>query len=245
MVLNVNAVTIAQSLSTNATQRALIIEAAQRIDALATAAAAPEAPSVPEATSEPQPETPRATEPATSTETPAEPQSETGAGTEAPAKNDGAAIIANEFRDQLNDIELPIGWSSEQIERQLAEIRGSENWFEAVGVVLTLVLGYVITGLAATLGAPFWFDVLNKFMVIRSTVKPAEKSGDEGSEDRKTGRPVAGEFRGSAGAGASAGSDLTVGGADGGDPFDPAAAARGFSGPLPDRKAVGDDHVYG
>jgi hypothetical protein len=25
-----------------------------------------------------------------------------------------------------------------------------------------------------TLGAPFWFDTLNRFMVIRSTIKPGE-----------------------------------------------------------------------
>jgi hypothetical protein len=35
------------------------------------------------------------------------------------------------------------------------------------------------------LGAPFWFDLLNKFMVIRSTVKPHEKSPEEGSEDKQ------------------------------------------------------------
>jgi hypothetical protein len=28
---------------------------------------------------------------------------------------------------------------------------------------------------AITLGAPFWFDLLNRFMVARSTVKPDEK----------------------------------------------------------------------
>ena len=42
--------------------------------------------------------------------------------------------------------------------------------------------GWLITALAVMLGAPFWFDVLNKFMVIRSTVKPREKSQEEGSE---------------------------------------------------------------
>lgn len=47
-----------------------------------------------------------------------------------------------------------------------------------------LIAGWFITALAVMLGAPFWFDVLNKFMVIRSTVKPREKSGEEGSEDR-------------------------------------------------------------
>jgi hypothetical protein len=31
---------------------------------------------------------------------------------------------------------------------------------------------------------PFWFDVLNKFMVVRSTVKPAEESKEQPSKDR-------------------------------------------------------------
>lgn len=46
------------------------------------------------------------------------------------------------------------------------------------------IFGLLATALAATLGAPFWFDLVNKFMVIRSTVKPREKSQEEGSEDR-------------------------------------------------------------
>jgi hypothetical protein len=46
-------------------------------------------------------------------------------------------------------------------------------------------LGWFITALAVSLGAPFWFDMLNKIMVVRSTVKPSEKSGDEGSKDAK------------------------------------------------------------
>jgi hypothetical protein len=39
------------------------------------------------------------------------------------------------------------------------------------------------------LGAPFWFDVLNKFMVIRSTVKPHEKRPEEASEDLAAKKP--------------------------------------------------------
>jgi uncharacterized membrane protein len=49
--------------------------------------------------------------------------------------------------------------------------------------------GYLLTTLAISLGASFWFDLLNKVMVIRSTVKPKEKSGDEGSEDRQAASP--------------------------------------------------------
>jgi hypothetical protein len=51
--------------------------------------------------------------------------------------------------------------------------------------VLQPLLGWLLTAFAITLGAPFWFDILNKFIVIRSTVKPHEKSPEEGSEDRK------------------------------------------------------------
>lgn len=39
------------------------------------------------------------------------------------------------------------------------------------------IAGWSVTAIAVTLGAPFWFDILNRFIVIRSTVKPAEKSG--------------------------------------------------------------------
>jgi hypothetical protein len=47
-----------------------------------------------------------------------------------------------------------------------------------------LILGWLLTAIAISLGAPFWFDVLNKIMVVRSTVKPREKSPDEGSKDK-------------------------------------------------------------
>ena len=55
----------------------------------------------------------------------------------------------------------------------------------------TAVLGWLITAVAISIGAPFWFDLLNKFMVIRATVKPFEKSPAEGSEDRKGGSNAA------------------------------------------------------
>jgi hypothetical protein len=45
------------------------------------------------------------------------------------------------------------------------------------------VFGWLLTALAISLGAPFWFDMLNKFIVVRSTVKPKEKSPEEKSKD--------------------------------------------------------------
>lgn len=82
---------------------------------------------------------------------------------------------AVKLTNTLREAGLPIGWSA-------------ANWalLEAQsgpGGVVQIAFGYVLTALALALGAPFWFDLLNKFMVIRSTVKPHEKSPEEGSED--------------------------------------------------------------
>lgn len=72
----------------------------------------------------------------------------------------------------LHELELPIGWSDAAVPHD------RQQW-------LNRILGWLITAMAAMLGAPFWFDVLNKVMVIRSTVKPREKSPEEFSEDRQ------------------------------------------------------------
>jgi hypothetical protein len=52
-----------------------------------------------------------------------------------------------------------------------------------VSVLPRTIAGWFVTAFAIMLGAPFWFDVLNKFMVVRSTIKPSEKSGNEASKD--------------------------------------------------------------
>ena len=75
---------------------------------------------------------------------------------------------------------LPIGWTTGWGARDPGK-SGITAWNDIFGPIL----GWLLTALAATLGAPFWFDLLNKVMVIRSTVKPHEKSPDEGSEDRQ------------------------------------------------------------
>jgi hypothetical protein len=49
---------------------------------------------------------------------------------------------------------------------------GYTNW--KFPIVLTSFVGCLITGFAVSLGAPFWFDLLNKFVAVRSTVKPKE-----------------------------------------------------------------------
>jgi hypothetical protein len=98
------------------------------------------------------------------------------------------------FRGEMAAINVPIGWDRAP---QEPLPRGSVEWF---GWLARQVAGLFLTAFAVTLGAPFWFDLLNKIMVIRSTVKPREKSQEEGSEDRRssTAPPAAASAFGSA-----------------------------------------------
>jgi len=42
----------------------------------------------------------------------------------------------------------------------------------------TKELGWLLTAIAISLGAPFWFDLLSKIVAIRSSIKPESDSGD-------------------------------------------------------------------
>jgi hypothetical protein len=44
------------------------------------------------------------------------------------------------------------------------------------------LFGWLLTALAVSLGAPFWFDALNKIVTLRSTVKPGAIGSDERSD---------------------------------------------------------------
>jgi hypothetical protein len=71
---------------------------------------------------------------------------------------------------------LPVGWKHswhDYVSFYQADWRG------AALSTLTLAAGWLMTALAISFGAPFWFDTLNRFMVVRSTVKPQEKSRTE------------------------------------------------------------------
>lgn len=87
-----------------------------------------------------------------------------------------------EARQGLDSLHLPIGWTSGWGAPRTDDSPASKGvWNNLFGPIL----GWLLTALAATMGAPFWFDILNKSTVIRSTVKPHEKSPEESSEDRQ------------------------------------------------------------
>ncbi|MEP6613169.1 MAG: hypothetical protein ABJA76_14815 [Mucilaginibacter sp.] len=88
-------------------------------------------------------------------------------------------------KTELSDLKLPIGWDNGPASVEINPKAPSGVWNTFLGPLL----GLLLTAFAATLGAPFWFDLLNKVMIIRSTVKPHEKSGEEASRDPQAPQP--------------------------------------------------------
>jgi hypothetical protein len=102
---------------------------------------------------------------------------------------------ADKALGQLQSLALPIGWHASSFP---AGAFGSKS--ATAATLLQLLVGWTLTALAISLGAPFWFELLNRFMVIRSTVKPKEKSGPERPKDPQTpAAPVAAPAAGTPG----------------------------------------------
>ena len=69
---------------------------------------------------------------------------------------------------------FPVGWP--------AIVDGAKaNWRDTPHGWAAKIIGVLITGLATTLGAPFWFDLLSKFMNVRASgIKPERTPVAEG-----------------------------------------------------------------
>ena len=100
---------------------------------------------------------------------------------------------------RLNDLNLPIGWwiapatnpanaAAVDVQRRAAEaghriapfvswgdLRSSASWNKLAQAVGFHVWGWLLTAIAVSLGAPFWFDMLNKVINLRSSGKAPEE----------------------------------------------------------------------
>ena len=99
------------------------------------------------------------------------------------AKSAGDTMAMKQATAKLDSLGLPlVGWNS-------VPLKGIwPSWDEFKQILLhsrNALFGWIITALAISLGAPFWFDTLNKFMIVRATVKPPQKSPEEASVDRQ------------------------------------------------------------
>jgi hypothetical protein len=90
---------------------------------------------------------------------------------------------AKDSFDEISDLGMPIGWpkGDPTAKTPREKIAKCFDWITGRP---SMLLGWLLSAIAISLGAPFWFDALNKIMVVRSTVKPREKSRDESSKDK-------------------------------------------------------------
>jgi hypothetical protein len=89
----------------------------------------------------------------------------------------GGGASADQLKQTMENLSVieadlrpfPIGWSD-------AATRPDLNWSASGWTIAQKVVGLLITGLALSLGAPFWFDLLSKFVNLRATGNKPEKT---------------------------------------------------------------------
>jgi len=83
------------------------------------------------------------------------------------------------LQKSIEQVQLVVGWSTSPLP---ADVWG---W-------VSKIVGLLATTFAVSLGAPFWFDLLNKFMGFRSSGPPPQTSASTAGSTSSTRQPVAG-----------------------------------------------------
>ena len=97
-------------------------------------------------------------------------------------------LSAREAMTALGNLNLPIGWPDDP-----AKVYSLKSI--VTDVIPRHLAGWLITAVAVSFGAPFWFDLLSKLSAVRSTVKPQEKGSKEASADGKRSKGTPGNWQ--------------------------------------------------
>jgi hypothetical protein len=82
-------------------------------------------------------------------------------------------------KDETEELTEFIGWPKDI--QTLSELRKQGGGGKFAGSLLLHILGWIFTMAAISLGAPFWFDALNRFMNIRSAGRAPDEPRDKSS----------------------------------------------------------------
>ncbi|MBL0871574.1 MAG: lipase family protein [Phycisphaerales bacterium] len=146
---NVDTIAITRRLSSSPEARARLVEHAQKLVAAAPATT----PTPPPKPANPQQPTSPSTQPTTTTAQPTTPQ---------PTNAELQQLIDN-AKDNLYAVEGIVGWTDTEFQSTI------KIWYWKIP-------GFLISIIALTLGGPFWFDILQKLVNIRTSLKPAASS---------------------------------------------------------------------
>ncbi len=84
-----------------------------------------------------------------------------------PHNND---VLTKEEQSELSQL---TGWSDD-----IKQWSQKTGWFR-IWYAVSHIIGWMLTIVAISLGAPFWFDILNRFMNIRSAGRAPDESRDK------------------------------------------------------------------
>ena len=93
--------------------------------------------------------------------------------------------VIRQAQQDLSDASVPIGWQNINQQLDLEPLNTSQGnnvnaILRKIWKVIAMLCGWVVSGLAIAMGAPFWFDVLNKVINVRNAgPKPESYSKDQ------------------------------------------------------------------
>jgi hypothetical protein len=197
VALNADAVLIARTLSNDASLRQGLVAAAQARASHPLTAAAAASPASSPSTAQPaaspaaaNPAAPVSTAPASTAPNPGPAAGQSSAPASAPASSPASGpaaapagtLTADSAQIQqdvaaLSSIGLPIGWHRPPGKgAPLSSLPVTSLFTLAVHAaprqVKRHLFGWLLTAIAVSMGAPFWFDLLGKIITVRSTLKP-------------------------------------------------------------------------
>ena len=75
--------------------------------------------------------------------------------------------LTKDAEGALDNVALPIGWSDVNLDQQIAWTPQKNESFPFLKI-LNMLPGWIFSGIAISMGAPFWFDLLGKFVNVRN-----------------------------------------------------------------------------
>ncbi|MBD0262506.1 MAG: hypothetical protein ICV78_07195 [Tolypothrix sp. Co-bin9] len=96
-------------------------------------------------------------------------------------------VIREQADRALDNVALPIGWSDVNLNQQIAWTPNKNQSFPFLRI-LYMIPGWIFSGIAIGMGAPFWFDLLGKFVNVRNVGRrPASYSRSQVDNDENVG----------------------------------------------------------
>jgi hypothetical protein len=77
--------------------------------------------------------------------------------------------------DDIRGLNIPLGWKEKDSKNASDKREAFPGWAEIPSTVQKHAVGWLLTALAISLGAPFWFDMLNRVISIRMSGKAPEE----------------------------------------------------------------------